>query len=519
MTSQAAVRAARNLGSPLPASVLIPAALVTLAALIPIGFVLTAGILTGWEDAAYLIFRPRVGELVFNTVSLVLLTVPITVVLGVGTAWLVERTDVPGARIWALLLAAPLAVPAFVNSYAWISTIPTLSGVFSGVLISSLSYFPLVYIPAAVMLRRLDPAIEQSAASLGLGAWAVFFRVVLPQLRLAITGGALLVSLHLLAEFGAFSMIRFSTFTTAIMAQYQSTFNGAAANMLAGVLVFFCLMLLLAESRLRGTAKYARIGSGVAGRPAIMPLGPFRLPAIGALAVVVLLALGVPIVNVTRWLIAGGQGIWQFDEIGFALVQTVGYGVLGAVATTVLAFPIAWLVVRYTGRLTKVLEATNYIASSMPGIVVALALVTVTIAAAKPIYQTAVVAVAAYILLFLPRALVNLRAGIAQVPRSLEEAARSLGMSPQAAFARVTLRLCAPAAAGAAALVFLGIVNELTATLLLAPTGTWTLATKFWSLSGEIDYAAAAPYALIMIVLSLPMTYVLYTQSQKAAGL
>ena len=146
-------------------------------------------------------------------------------------------------------------------------------------LIATLSYFPLVYIPAAATLSRLDPAIEQSAASLGLGAWRAFFRVVLPQLRIAMTGGGLLVALHLLAEYGAFAMIRFDTFTTAIMVQYQSTFNGTAGNMLASVLVFLCLILLLVEVRSRGSARYARIGSGAqAARPA--PAAA-RLPAAG----------------------------------------------------------------------------------------------------------------------------------------------------------------------------------------------------------------------------------------------
>jgi hypothetical protein len=84
-------------------------------------------------------------------------------------------------------------------------------------------------------LRRLDPAIEDVSESLGLKPWAVFFRVVLPQLRLAICGGALLVGLHLLAEYGLYAMIRFDTFTTAIFDQFKSTFNGPAANMLAGV--------------------------------------------------------------------------------------------------------------------------------------------------------------------------------------------------------------------------------------------------------------------------------------------
>jgi iron(III) transport system permease protein len=126
--------------------------------------------------------------------------------------------------------------------------------------------------------------------------------------------------------------------------------------------------------------------------------------------------------------------------------------------------------------------------------------------------------VAAYVLLFLPRALVSLRSGLAQAPRELEEAAQALGVRPLVAFARVTLRLAAPAAAGGAALVFLAIVNELTATLLLSPNGTRTLATEFWAKSSEIDYAGAAPYALLMVVLSAPMTYLLFQQSKKAAG-
>ncbi|AUI53315.1 ABC transporter permease [Arthrobacter crystallopoietes] len=489
----------------------------SLATLVPLGFVIVMTVATGWETAAALIFRPRVGELLFNTVALVLAAVPLCIVIGIAAAWLVERTQLPGARFWSLVLAAPLAVPAFVNSYAWVSTIPSLGGIGGGTLISVLSYYPLVYIPAAAALRRMDPALEQSAASLGLGRWRTFFRVVLPQLWLPITGGSLLVGLHLLAEFGAFSMIRFATFTTAIMEQYQSTFNGAAANMLASVLVFICLLMLLAESRLRGNARYARLGSGVASRPPALPLGRYRIAAVVGVLALAVLALGVPLGNIVRWLLAGGAGIWDLPVIGETLLQTLGFGLAGALLTVVLAFPVAWLAVRYPGWFTK-LESTNYITSSLPGIVVALAFITVAINVARPLYQTVPLVIAAYVLLFLPRALVNLRAGLAQAPQELEEAAQSLGSPPFKTFLRVTLRLTAPAAAGGAALVFLGIANELTATLLLAPTGVNTLATRFWALSSEIDYTGAAPYALILILLSLPMTYLLYTQSQKAAG-
>ncbi|BAS07245.1 fe(3+)-transport system permease protein SfuB [Arthrobacter sp. Hiyo4] len=386
------------------------------------------------------------------------------------------------------------------------------------VLIATLSYFPLVYIPAAATLGRLDPAIEQSAASLGLGNWRVFFRVVLPQLRIAMTGGALLVSLHLLAEYGAFAMIRFDTFTTAIMVQYQSTFNGTAGNMLASVLVFFCLILLVVEVRGRGNARYARIGSGAQARALRLPLHAYQVPAQLSLLALTGLAFGLPVFFVLRWIIAGGPAIWAADEFAPALLTTLGYGLAGAVVTTAVAFPMAFLAVRHPSWFSKSLELSNYVTSSLPGIVVGLAFVTVSIRLVPGVYQTAGVLVAAYVLLFLPRALVTLRAGLSQAPKELDEAAQSLGKPPLLAFIRVTLRLTAPAAAGGAALVFLAIANELTATLLLSPNGTRTLATEFWSKSSEIDYAGAAPYALLMILLSAPMTYLLFQQSKKVAG-
>ena len=229
-----------------------------------------------------------------------------------------------GHKLWAVLLAAPLAIPAFVNSYAWVSAVPSLEGLGSGVLIATLSYFPLVYIPAAATLSRLDPAIEQSAAALGLGPWRVFFRVVLPQLRIAMTGGALLVALHLLAEYGAFAMIRFDTFTTAIMVQYQSTFNGTAGNMLASVLVFFCLILLVVEVRGRGSARYARIGSGAQAKALRLPLHAYQVPAQLALLALTALAFGLPLFFVLRWIVAGGPAIWAADEFLPALLHDPG---------------------------------------------------------------------------------------------------------------------------------------------------------------------------------------------------
>jgi iron(III) transport system permease protein len=289
--------------------------------------------------------------------------------------------------------------------------------------------------------------------------------------------------------------------------------------MLASVLALFCLLMLTVESAARGTARYARVGSGSAREQRIVCLGvTSKVLAFALLIITCVLALGVPLMTLGRWLIAGGTEVWDLTELWPALEQTLLFGIAGAALTTLAAIPIAWLSIRSPGRLQRLLESCNYITSSLPGIVVALALVTVTIHFARPIYQTTITVLLAYLLMFLPRALVSLRAGIAQAPVELENIARSLGRSPARALWLITLRLAAPGAAAGAALVFLAITNELTATLLLAPNGTRTLATGFWAMTSEIDYAAAAPYALLMIVLSMPLTGLLYHQSKKTAG-
>ncbi|MCJ9754989.1 iron ABC transporter permease, partial [Neorhizobium sp. BETTINA12A] len=90
--------------------------------------------------------------------------------------------------------------------------------------------------------------------------------------------------------------------------------------------------------------------------------------------------------------------------------------------------------------------------------------------------------------------------------------------SPGNALLATTIRLAAPGAAAGVALSSLGIMNELTATQMLAPNGTRTLAMAFWALTGEIDYAGAAPYAVLMVAFSLPLTFLLHHQSKKIAG-
>lgn len=480
------------------------------------GYVASAAIAIGPVELASLVIRPKVGELLVNTSLLVLFGVPSCVVIGVGSAWLVERTNLPGRRIFAVLFAMPLAIPAFVASYGWASAIPSISGLWGGLLVAVLSYYPLVYLPAIATIRGLDPAMEESARSLGVGSAGVFFRVVLPQLRLAILGGGLIVGLHLLAEYGAFAFLRFDTFTTAIVVAYQASFAGPNASALGIVLLTMCLLLLGGELAARGTARFARVGGGSPHPPAIAQLGSWRWLAAASSAALLSAAIAVPLVSVARWLLRSDPA--GFADVASATAQTIGLALLGAVSTVLFALPIVWLAVRHPGRLSRLLESGTYLASSLPAIIIALALVGTTLALAPGLYQSVATVIGAYVVIFLPRALVPLRAGLSQIPEPLEEAARSLGSSPLSARLRVTFPLLAPAFGAGAALVALGIANELTATLLLAPTGTSTVATSFWSAASSVDYPAAAPFAVVLVLLSIPAVALMFVHATRGTG-
>ncbi|HEX7297611.1 MAG TPA: iron ABC transporter permease [Solirubrobacteraceae bacterium] len=489
-----------------------------LLTLIPLGFVVVYSLDLGVGELWRLLDRPRTAELLSNTTRLTVAAMLTCATLGTAAAWLVERTTLPAPRVFNALLAAPLAVPAFVNSFGWLSLTPRVEGFGGALVIVTLSYYPLVYLPVAAMLRGLDGGLEETAHALGLGRARTFARVVLPQLRPALLGGSLLVGLHLLAEFGALQMLRFPTFTTAIYDQYQSTFNGPAASALAAVLVLGCLLLLLAELRVRGDHRYARVGGGAARPLPRTRLGATTIPALASLSILVVLALGVPLGSLVHWLIAGSSTAFPLGTLTSTALTSIGLGLAAAAATSLCAFPLAWLCERHRGPLSTVLERSTYFGSALPGIVVALAFITVTIRYARPLYQTTAMLVAAYVILFIPRAMISQRAAIAQAPSMFDDVAHSLGVGALSRLRRVTLPLIAPGVGAGAALVFLAVVTELTTTLLLAPIGTKTLATEFWSNSSSIAYGAAAPYAALMVVISAPATLLLTRQLGRRAS-
>jgi iron(III) transport system permease protein len=503
--------------APLIAAALLGATLV----LLPILYTAAEAASVDFRDAAGLLFRPLVGRLLLNTISLVIAASLATAIIGTAAAWLVERTDLPGRDVWSIIIAAPLAIPPFITSYAWVSMSNALQDFAGALLVVTCAYYPLVYLPVAAALRGLDPALEETARSLGESAWGCFLRVVLPQLRPALLGGALLVALDTSTEFGAFALLRFRTFTTELYAQYRTGLAGPETSLLALVLVALCLALLYGEIRVRGDARYARVGAGARRRSVPEPLGWARFPVFVALSALAVATLGVPIGMIGYWLFQHAQAATSavapsLAALVGAALNSVGYGLCGAAAALLFAAPIGYLVVRFPSRWTVLIERTAYLAQGVPGIVVALALISLTVQWIGPLYQSPALLILAYAILFLPLALVSVRATLTQIPPGLEEAGRSLGQNSASVAWRVVAPLAANGLGAGAALVFIFVSTELTATLLLSPIGTRTLATEVWANTSSVAFAAAAPFAALMLCLSFAVTWLFANRLSRA---
>ena len=230
-----------------------------------------------------------------------------------------------------------------------------------------------------------------------------------------------------------------------------------------------------------------------------------------------LVTVGVPLGTVLFWLSQPGAASITPAEVSPALLTqatlaSIGYGLGGAAVATLLALPIGFLATRYRSRTTTLIERTSYLTQGLPGIVIALALVFLTIHYLHILYQSALLMILAYGIQFLCLAVVGVRAAFAQAQPRLEEAARSLGLGPVAVAWRVMLPLAGPGLGAAAAMVFVSVTTELTATLLLAPIGTQTLATQIWADTSTLAFAAAAPYTALMMTISLLATWLLARQ-------
>lgn len=489
--------------------------------IVPFGF-LVGRAAAGGSKALETVLSGRTIELMVSTLLLVAIVSISAATIGVGAAWLTERTDLAGRKWWRVIVALPLVVPSYVIALTIISALgprgllsdlfgfgfPTARGLVGAWWALTVATYPFVYLIVASAMRRLDPALEEAGRGLGLSPNRVFARVVLPQLRQPIGAGVLLAALYTLSDFGAVSLVGFDSFTNVIYAQYAGRLDRTPAMVLAVMLVVLALGVLWAAGRFRRGRRF--VPRPVARPTRLMSLSRAqRTGAYAALSLVGVGSLGLPVGTLVTWLVRKPfpDGIpWG------SLAGSLSVSLLAAAVAVLLAIPTAVLIVRHRGGASAWVERTAYLAYSVPHITVGLAVVFLASRYLGPLYQSLWLLVAVYASVFFAQALGAVRSALAQISPSLEEAARSLGRSPFRAMTGVTLPLMGRGIAAGGLLVFLTTMKELPVTLLTRPIGFDTLAVDVWSSAGELLYSSAAVPALLLLAVSALPTYVLATR-------
>jgi iron(III) transport system permease protein len=525
--------------------VLAASAVTALILLVPL-YLVIRGLGAGAEAAATLLSQ-RTFQVLGNTLLLAVAVTFGATALALPLAWLTTATDLPGRRLWGVLVALPLILPSYVVAFIYVSllspkglvqqTLEPLTGIerlpdfygFPGAfLVLTLITYPYILLTVRGAIQHLDPSLIEASRSLGQSSWTTFWRVTLPHLKPAVLAGALLVILYVLRDFGAVTMLQYNTFTRIIYNRYLS-YQLDMAALYAAVLVVLTMVILFLEQRSRGRARYNRLSAGCPRRLRPSQLGKWKAPALAFTGTVVAIALGLPVMTLFYWLWRGwqsqagashtgvmGDNLASFSKLIEPAWQTASASLAAAFLTVLLALPIVILAVRRPGRLSRLFEGVAYAGFALPGIVVALAFVFFGIQAVPSLYQTLPMLLAAYAILFLPQAIGAQRASLLQVSPSLEEAGRSLGRHPLTVLRQVTLPLIRPGLVGAALLVCLTAMKELPATLILSPLGFNTLSGQVWSNIGEAFFARAAlPTLALLLISSIPLAWLTLRDGRK----
>ncbi len=467
-------------------------------------------------DASGALFASATGEALLNGLVLSVAVAVFSVALALPLAWLTHATDMPGRKFFRVALNLPLAVPSYVSGFVvvaalgptgWlqqalepfgVERLPEIYG-FNGAFVALLFSFPYALIPLQAALNRVDPRIWEASRSLGLKPGQAFWRVIFPNVRGAIAAGFLLVGLYAMSDFGAVSLMHFDSLSYVIYVRYQSLFDKDEAIFLALVLAVVALAFLAAYRWIRGAGGSTHVQASAREWPTIK-LGTYRWPAVVFCSLVTLLGVGLPIFTVGLWLFRGLALGNTVGDLGAETWTTLSVGIMAAFVTVFVALIPALLTRFGSARVSKTVHVASHVGYALPGIVVALSLVFFAIRYAGPFYQTTALLIFAYVVRFLPLALGVLDDALESQNSRLYDACRGMGRSPVKAWATVVIPCAASGIAAGWLIVFMSVVKELPATLLLSPLNFSTLATRIWMLTEEAFFTAAAPPVLVLIL-------------------
>jgi iron(III) transport system permease protein len=439
------------------------------------------------------------------------------IVLGAGAAWLVSLCRFPGRGAFEWLLVLPLAAPSYVLAYAyasfsWAGGVSPIEvrGVWGAAFIYAVGLYPYVYLAARAAFASQSACALEAARTLGVTPTALFWRVALPMARPGIAAGGALAMMEIAADYGAAHHFGLTTLSTAIFRAWYAHQSLHGALQISAVLLLAALVFLIVEYRARGRAAFAGGSTRWRPLPRYTLSAPMALLAAIFCAALVFFGAVLPLAWLARLAVLHGNP----GDVAPAFVNSVVLSAAGALLTLTLAAAIAVAARRSerVGRISVFAAAMGYAA---PGAVIAMAALALFGAAREAGWigglGTSLSLFAlfwAYAARFSSAGVQPVDAGLARLSKNLDASARVLGAGPWRRLMQIDLPIAAPSLAAAALILFVEILKELPATLILRPFEFDTLAVKAYSYaSDERLLEAAAPALLIFLAGLAPILF------------
>ncbi len=487
------------------------------------------------------------ARVAWNTVILVIGVVALAAALGTSLAWLTAACEFPGRAFfsWALLL--PMAMPAYVLAFVAVATldyagavpttlrdwfgqgfpVPPIRSTGGVIAVLALASYPYVYLTARGAFLTHGARVLEAARSLGHGPWAGFFRVAVPLARPWLAGGAALVAMETLADFGAVSVFNYDTFTTAIYKAWFGLFSIETALGLALLLLLFVALALVAERIARGRARYTAADSAARSALRLELSGAHGWIAFAYAAAVFALGFLLPAMVLAQW--AWGVAAIDFDAryLSYAL-RTLSLAAMAAFACLALALVLGYATRAAGGAVSHAAAHVATLGYAVPGAVLAVGVVS-ALAAIENAWRSAAgggglwlqgtvfALLLGYVARFLAVAHGPVQGGFARIRPSLEEAARSLGLSTREVVSRLHLPLLGAGIGTAVLLVFVDVMKEMPITLMTRPFGWDTLAVRVFEMTAEGEWERAALPSLAIVVAGLLPVALLTWRMERAA--
>lgn len=519
-----------------------------LQVLVPLSVLLFAWLDPAWEIWQHLA-DTLLSQLLINTFKLVVGVCLGTLLLGVSLAWLTGACEFPGRKIFSWMLLLPLAMPTYVLAFVflglfdfagpiqtllrtgfgrsvWFPDVRSATGV---VLVMSLALYPYVYLLARGAFATQGKRALEAAESLGCGPVSGFFRVVLPMARPWIVGGATLVLMEALADFGAVSIFNFDTFTTAIYKSWFGFFSLSAAAQLSTLLVLLVFGLILVEQNLRKRMRFTQ-SRVVPKAERIYLHGARKWLASGYCFSILLIAFVVPALQLLFWSLEVFSQ--EFDGRYMSLLgHSLTLGLSSALLIAAVALIISYSGRRHQDRLTHGLIRIATLGYALPGTVLAVAIFiplaaldNVLIDSARAMFGwelpqlfqgTILIMLLAYLIRFMAVGFKSIDSAMNRVTSNIDEASRLMGLRGIKLLFRVHLPMLRGGIFTALTLVFVDVMKEMPITLMTRPFGWDTLAVKIFELTSEGEWERAALPALALLLSGLVPIVLLMRGSER----